>query len=351
MKLSIIIVNYNVKFFIEQCLNSILASDLDFNYEIFVVDNNSTDGSVDYIQSKFNQPFIHLVANLENVGFARANNQAIQKARGKYILLLNPDTLLGEHVLKNASDFMDRTPNAGGVGVKMINGQGVFLPESKRGFPSPWVSFCKMSGLGLLFPKSPVFGQYYLRYLDEDKIHKVPILAGAFMMLRHEALDKIGLLDESFFMYGEDIDLSYRIVKGGYQNYYLPDTIIHYKGESTDRENAQAQKAFYEAMRIFFEKYFVSYSKLYSWIIQFGIHLSAFWGGFFKRRNKKSTCDLEAKYTVITFNKDDDDYNRIIEKMDDNKIKNVQFRIYTPKTNMIIGTGFTKSKTDDTIKK
>ena len=219
MKLSVIIVNYNVEHFLEQCLLSVRRSSYGIQVETFVVDNNSIDGSVKMVNEKF--PEVSIIANRENIGFSRANNQAIQKARGEYILLLNPDTVVEEHTFSKCLDFMDNHPIAGGLGVKMIDGKGKFLPESKRGLPTPSVAFYKIFGLSKLFPRSKKIGQYHLGYLSKNKNHEVQILSGAFMLLKRKALDKVGLLDESFFMYGEDIDLSYRILTGGYKNYYF----------------------------------------------------------------------------------------------------------------------------------
>ncbi len=220
MKLSVIIVNYNVKHFLEQCLHSVYKATKDIETEIFVVDNNSVDGSAQFVRDKFSD--LKIIENKQNVGFAKANNQAIQQAKGEYILLLNPDTVVEENTFSKVVDFMDQHPDAGGLGVKMIDGKGNFLPESKRGLPTPWVAFCKMFGLSQLFPKSKKFGQYHLSYLNENEIHEVDVLAGAFMLLRKKTLEKTGLLDETFFMYGEDIDLSYRITQAGYKNYYFP---------------------------------------------------------------------------------------------------------------------------------
>ncbi len=255
MELSIIIVNYNVKHFLEQCLHAALKAARGIDAEIFVVDNNSVDGSAQLIREKFNE--IHFIENRENVGFSRANNQAIRQAAGKYILLLNPDTVVEEDTFTKVIAFMNEHPEAGGLGVKMIDGKGNFLPESKRGLPTPWVAFYKMFGISRLFPKSRKFGKYHLSYLDENETHEVDVLAGAFMLLRKEALDKVGLLDETFFMYGEDIDLSYRITQGGYKNFYFPETtIIHYKGESTKKGSLNYVKVFYNAMIIFARKHF-----------------------------------------------------------------------------------------------
>ena len=255
MKLSIIIVNYNVKFFLEHCLHSLEKAISNCECEVFVVDNHSVDDSCSMLKNKF--PWVKLIENKKNLGFAKANNQAIRQASGEYVLLLNPDTVVQEDTLDKCIHFMDQHPDAGGLGVKMIDGKGHFLPESKRGLPTPRVAFFKISGLSRLFPRSRFFNRYHLGHLDENEVHQVEILPGAFMMLRKSVLDKTGLLDESFFMYGEDIDLSYRIINAGYKNYYFPETlIIHYKGESTKKGSINYVKVFYKAMAIFAEKHF-----------------------------------------------------------------------------------------------
>ncbi len=243
--------------------------------EIIVVDNNSIDGSVDLVREKF--PDVKLIANKENTGFSRANNQAMEIAQGQYVLLLNPDTVVEEDTFEKCVSFMDMHPNAGGLGVKMIDGTGNFLPESKRGLPSPWVAFYKIFGLSTLFRRSKKFGRYHLSYLDKDQIHEVEILSGAFMLMRKEALNKVGLLDEDFFMYGEDIDLSYRILKGGYKNYYYPETsIIHYKGESTKKSSVNYVFVFYRAMVIFAKKHFSEKNaNWFSFLINLAIYLRA----------------------------------------------------------------------------
>lgn len=277
MKLSIIIVNYNVKYFLSQCLRSVQLSieNGGFPVEVFVVDNHSVDGSCYLIREQF--AWVKLIENEQNVGFSKANNQAIRQAIGEYILLLNPDTVLEQDTLKKVIDFMDNHPEAGGLGVRMIDGKGNFLPESKRGLPTPQVAFFKISGLSKLFPKSKLFNRYHLGYLNEHSIHEVDVLSGAFMLLRKEMLDKAGLLDETFFMYGEDVDLSYRITLAGYKNYYFPETtIIHYKGESTKKGSINYVRMFYSAMAIFAEKHFRSkQSKLMSSFIHFAIWLRA----------------------------------------------------------------------------
>ncbi|MFA9391694.1 MAG: glycosyltransferase [Prolixibacteraceae bacterium] len=272
MKLTVVIVNYNVKHFLEQCLYAVEKAIQTIPAEVYVVDNNSVDGSTGMLIHKF--PWVKLIANKQNLGFSKANNQAMRLARGEYILLLNPDTVVEEDTFGKVILFMDQHPDAGGLGVKMIDGKGNFLPESKRGLPTPWVAFHKIFGLSALFKKSKVFGKYHLSFLSNDEIHEVDVLAGAFMLMRKETLDKVGLLDEDYFMYGEDIDLSYRITKGGYKNYYFPETtIIHYKGESTKKGSLNYVRMFYNAMIIFANKHF---SKQYAGLFSFFIHLAIY---------------------------------------------------------------------------
>lgn len=275
VKLSIIIVNYNVEYFLEQCINSCLKAMETVPCELFVVDNNSIDGSVDMVRAKF--PQVHLIANKENLGFSKANNQAMRLANGEYVLLLNPDTVVEEDTFVKVVEFMDAHPDAGGLGVRMLDGKGKFLPESKRGLPTPSVAFFKIFGISKLFPKSRLFGRYHLGYLDEFETNEIEILSGAFMLMRKEALDKVGLLDEAFFMYGEDIDLSYRIVLGGYKNYYFPETrIIHYKGESTKKSSVNYVFVFYRAMIIFARKHFSQKNaRLFSFLINAAIYFRA----------------------------------------------------------------------------
>lgn len=275
MDISIIIVNYNVKHFLEQCLYSVYKALQNIEGEVFVVDNNSVDGSCQMVKEKFSS--VTLIENKENVGFSKANNQAMRLSKGRYLLLLNPDTFVQEDTLIKCIKFCDKTPDAGGLGVKMIDGKGDFLPESKRSLPTPAVAFYKIFGLSSLFPKSKVFGKYHLGYLDKEKTHKVDVLAGAFMLLRKTVLDKIGLLDEAFFMYGEDIDLSYRITLGGFNNYYYPETpIIHYKGESTKKGSINYVMVFYKAMIIFARKHFTqNNANIYSILIYLAIYFRA----------------------------------------------------------------------------
>ncbi|MBR4136565.1 MAG: glycosyltransferase [Bacteroidales bacterium] len=275
MKLSIVIVNYNVCYFLEQALHSVFKALAHVDGEVWVVDNNSMDNSLEMLAEKF--PQVKVIANKENVGFSKANNQAIRESSGEYVLLLNPDTVVEEDTFEKCLCFMDETPDAGGLGVKMVNGKGEFLPESKRGIPYPSVAFYKLFGLSKLFPRSRKFGAYHLTYLDENEVHEVEVLSGAFMMLRKSVLDQIGLLDEDYFMYGEDIDLSYRVLKGGYKNYYFPETrIIHYKGESTKKGSLNYVHVFYKAMQIFAQKHFsLKNARLFNFFINFAIWFRA----------------------------------------------------------------------------
>jgi GT2 family glycosyltransferase len=275
VKLSIVIVNYNVEYFLEQCLHSVFNAVKNIDAEVFVVDNNSVDGSCDMVRERF--PDAILIDNKENLGFSKANNQAIRVSTGEYALLLNPDTVVEEDTFEKVVNFMDEHPDAGGLGCKMIDGKGKFLPESKRGLPTPQVAFYKMIGLSRIFPKSKKFGRYHLGYLDDDEVHEIEILAGCFMLMRKSVLDKVGLLDEDFFMYGEDIDLSYRIILGGYKNYYYPHTrIIHYKGESTKKSSVNYVFVFYNAMIIFARKHFSEKNaRLFTLLINMAIYLRA----------------------------------------------------------------------------
>jgi GT2 family glycosyltransferase len=255
MELTVVIVNYNVKYFLEQCLRSVFSAIQTIEAEVFVVDNHSSDGSVEWIKKQF--PEVNLIANEENVGFSKANNQAIRLAKGKWILLLNPDTIVPENCFSEILSYCANHQRLGGLGVKMLDGSGAYLPESKRGLPTPEVAVYKMLGLTKLFPKSPRFGAYYHGNLPEKEPQKVEVLAGAFMWMRKSILDEVGLLDETYFMYGEDIDLSHRIRLAGYENHYFPYTpIIHYKGESTRKESYRYVRAFYGAMIIFAKRYF-----------------------------------------------------------------------------------------------
>jgi GT2 family glycosyltransferase len=288
MKLSVVIVNYNVKYYLEQCLHSVQRAMKDIDGEIIVVDNHSRDGSAGYLKRRF--PHVSFVESNHNLGFARANNIAIRQSSGEYVLLLNPDTFVGEEVLVKAIEFMDSHPRAGGAGVMMYTPEGIRANESRRGIPTPYVSLLKMLGLTR---------RYYMSHLPWEEPARIDVISGAFCLLRRTALDSVGLLDEDFFMYGEDIDLSYRLLKGGYENWYLPLPIVHYKGESTQKTSFRYVHVFYQAMLIFFRKHYSHMSLLITFPIMVAIYLRAilaliemlYWrmkrslGFFGKRRN------------------------------------------------------------------
>jgi len=273
--LAVVIVSYNVRFFLEQALRAVFQSAGDLSVEVWVVDNQSSDDSVSMVRERF--PSVRLLANSRNLGFARANNQALAQITAPYVLLLNPDTLLQEDTLSRCLRFLEANPSAGALGVRMIDGSGHFLPESKRGLPTPWVAFCRISGLSALFPKSRLFNTYNLGFLPEHQTVQVPVLSGAFFLLRRKALERAGYLDERFFMYGEDIDLSVRIGQAGYTNWYFPETtIIHYKGESTRKGSVNYVRIFHEAMVLFARKHFSgSRRSLYLGLLTLAIFLHA----------------------------------------------------------------------------
>lgn len=255
MLISVIIVNYNVKYFLEQCLLSVIKASQNLAVEVLVVDNNSTDGSKEFFSQKFKE--VQFFWQQENVGFGRANNFALAKAKGNYILFLNPDTILEEETFIKSLKFYEQHEKAGGLGVRMIDGSGNFLKESKRMLPDFSTSFFKMLGFSSIFPGSKIFDRYYAGQLNENKIGEIDVLAGAyFMMPRNLALQLEGF-DPDFFMYGEDVDLSYRIQKSGYKNYYFPEIVLlHFKGESTQKKSAFYVEHFYGAMQLFINKHF-----------------------------------------------------------------------------------------------
>lgn len=265
MKLTIVIVSYNVRTFVAQCLDSVQkASEGIDGVEVFVVDNASSDDTVDYIGTHY--LWVRLIANDDNLGFSRANNIAIRQAEGEYVLLLNPDTIVAEPTLRACVSFMDALPQAGGLGVRMHNADGTLAPESRRAIPSPWVSCLKMLG----FTK-----RYYMSHLSWDEPGRIEVVSGAFFMLRRQALVQVGLLDEDFFMYGEDIDLSYRLLKGGWENWYHPSDIVHFKGESTQKSSFRYVHVFYQAMLIFFRKHYGHQSFLFTVPVKLAIYFRA----------------------------------------------------------------------------
>jgi hypothetical protein len=273
MDLSVIIVNYNVRQFLENSLTSIYRALVGIEAEVFVVDNASDDGSVEMVKAKF--PQVRLIENTANVGFARANNIALRQARGRYILLLNPDTVVQEDTCKVMMRFLDDHPEAGLAGCKILNPDGTFQLPCRRSFPTPWVAFTKIFGLSALFPHSKLFGRYNLTYLSPDETYPVDAVSGSFMMVRRDVYEKVGGLDEAFFMYGEDLDWCYRIRQAGYKVYYVHTTkIIHFKGESTRRSDIDEVRTFYQAMQLFVEKHF-SRSLIVEIFLTIGITLRA----------------------------------------------------------------------------
>lgn len=270
MKLSVIIVSYNVKHYVEQCLISLRRALNGIDAEVFVVDNHSHDGTVELLRAQF--PEVRVVASNHNLGFARANNIAIRQSQSEYVLLLNPDTVVAENTIAECIGFMDEHPKAGGLGARMLRADGNDAKESRRGLPTPAVAFYKMSGLCSRFPRSRRFGHYYMGYLPWDEPAQIEVISGAFCFLRRAAIDEVGLLDEDFFMYGEDIDLSYRLLRGGYENWYLPTKILHYKGESTQKSSFRYVHVFYDAMLIFFRKHYAHASLFFTIPIKAAIY-------------------------------------------------------------------------------
>ena len=264
-KICVIIVSYNVCQLLDECLQSVERALDGVESDIFVVDNRSTDHTVETLRPK--HPQVNFIANPTNVGFARANNQAIRRSDAEYVLLLNPDTVVYEPTIKGCLDFMDQHPEAGGAGVRMLTREGNPAPESRRAVPTPWVSMLKMLG----FTR-----RYYMSNLPWDQPGRIEVVSGAYCLLRRQALNQVGLLDEDFFMYGEDIDLSFRLLKGGWQNWYLPFDIIHYKGESTEKTSFRYVHVFYDAMLIFFRKHYGHLSFLLSLPIKMAIYFRAF---------------------------------------------------------------------------
>jgi GT2 family glycosyltransferase len=274
VKLSVIIVSYNVKDYLRQCLDSLNKALEGIEADVYVVDNHSKDNTVAYLKKYYRH--VNYISCNHNLGFARANNIAIRQSEGEYVLLLNPDTIVGENVLRKAVNFMDSHPGAGGAGVRMLKTDGTPAMESRRGLPTPMTSLYKMCGLCERYSKSRRFGKYYMSYLGWDEPAQIEVISGAFCLLRRTALNKTGLLDEDFFMYGEDIDLSYRLLKAGYENWYLPVSILHYKGESTQKSSFRYVHVFYEAMLIFFRKHYSSFSFWISVPIKIAIMFKAF---------------------------------------------------------------------------
>ncbi|WP_130735566.1 glycosyltransferase family 2 protein [Flavobacterium sp. J27] len=366
MQLSVIILNYNVRYFLEQCIYSVQKALANLNPddsgEIIIVDNNSSDGSCEMVKRLF--PNIQLIENKENLGFPKGNNIGVAVAKGEYICILNPDTVLAEDTFTKLFQADYGQQNTGIVGCKLIDGSGSFLPESKRGLPTPWVSITKIFGLYKLFPKWHWFNQYYAQHISENTSGKVAILVGAFMFMKRNLYLEIGGFDEDCFMYSDDIDLSYTAIKHGYENYYYPKTtIIHYKGESTVRDGAYMER-FRNAMQYFYKKHFKK-SFLFDTMMRFGSFLFVI-----LKKNQQNTAKRKIdSYIIFTknkfdlnvgepicylssfemfkkvsgenieiiFNTDDFSYVEIINFMQLNKNKNITYKNYFPHSKFLIG--------------
>lgn len=286
MKISVVIVNYNVKYYVGQCIDSVRRALRGIDSEIIVVDNHSRDGSVDYL-SKIEG--VRIIESGHNLGFSKANNIAIRQSTAEYVLMLNPDTIVAEDAIRMIIDFADSHPQAGGIGVRMHNDWGTTARESRRGLPSPMTSFYKMIGLSKRLPQHRKFGRYYMGWLLWDSPSRIEVVSGACFLVRRKALDKVGLMDEDYFMYGEDIDLSYRLLKGGWENWFVPADIIHYKGESTQKTSFNYVHVFYNAMLIFMRKHYSHLSWLIIWPLQIAVYfiaLLALMGTLFDRMKK-----------------------------------------------------------------
>ena len=286
MKISVVIVNYNVKYYVGQCIDSVRRALQGIDSEIIVVDNHSRDGSVDYL-SKIEG--VRIIESGHNLGFSKANNIAIRQSTAEYVLMLNPDTIVAEDAIRMIIDFADSHPQAGGIGVRMHNDWGTTARESRRGLPSPMTSFYKMIGLSKRLPQHRKFGRYYMGWLPWDSPSRIEVVSGACFLVRRKALDEVGLMDEDYFMYGEDIDLSYRLLKGGWENWFVPADIIHYKGESTQKTSFNYVHVFYNAMLIFMRKHYSHLSWLIIWPLQIAVYfiaLLALMGTLFDRMKK-----------------------------------------------------------------
>ncbi len=359
MQLSVIILNYNVRFFLEQCVLSVQKALENIDGEIIVIDNNSSDDSCEMMKQLF--PNVKLIENKENLGFPKGNNIGVAQAKGDYICILNPDTVVAEDTFSKILNTKNWQQNTGIIGCKLIDGTGNFLPESKRGVPTPWVSFTKIFGL---YKVSNVFGKYYAQHLTENQSGKVDILVGAFIVMQRELYNEIGGFDEKCFMYSDDIDLSYMVLQKGKYNFYFHETaVIHYKGESTVRDE-KYMKRFQEAMQFFYKKHFKK-----SFVFDFFMRIGAMVFSLIKKNqskevireideyivfskdslqlnlNKKETIlndfsefknDLNASFEII-FDTNSFSFKEIIEFMNCNKSKNLTFKNYISKSNFIIG--------------
>ncbi|WP_313808323.1 glycosyltransferase family 2 protein [Flavobacterium sp.] len=293
MQLSVIILNYNVRYFLEQCVLSVQKALENIDSEIIVVDNCSADDSCEMMKSRF--PNVKLIENKANLGFPKGNNLGVAEAKGEYTCILNPDTVVAEDTFEKVLHFAKSKPDLGIVGCKLIDGTGNFLPESKRGVPTPWVAFTKIFGLYKIFPKSSFFNKYYAQHLSENQTGKVDILVGAFMVMQRELYLEVGGFDENCFMYSDDIDLSYLVLKSGKSNYYFHETsVIHYKGESTVRDGTY-MKRFREAMQFFYKKHFGG-----SVIFDVFMRMGAFTFSLLKKNQQKQVSYNIEEYVLFS---------------------------------------------------
>ena len=366
MQLSIVILNYNVRYFLEQCVRSVENAIKNLDAEIIVIDNNSSDDSCEMMKQRFSH--IKLIENNQNLGFPKGNNIGVAQAKGEYICILNPDTAVAEDTFMRVLAFAQKQSDLGIVGVKLIDGTGNFLPESKRGIPTPWVAFTKITGLYKIFPKSRIFGKYYAQHLSENETGKVDILVGAFMMMKRDLYNEIGGFDENCFMYSDDIDLSYRVLKEGKSNYYFHETlVIHYKGESTVKDETY-MKRFQEAMNFFYKKHF-KVSFFFFVFMKMGIlffsFVKMFQGKSKQKRNpqnyilvsqdeflkdvlenklknpiqlqKSAQFVFENKNSEVIFDQNFNSFKTIIDAFETNKNKGMSFKILPKSSRFLIG--------------
>ena len=342
MKISVVIVNYNVKYYVGQCIDSVRRALQGIDSEIIVVDNHSRDGSVDYL-SKIEG--VRIIESGHNLGFSKANNIAIRQSTAEYVLMLNPDTIVAEDAIRMIIDFADSHPQAGGIGVRMHNDWGTTARESRRGLPSPMTSFYKMIGLSKRLPQHRKFGRYYMGWLPWDSPSRIEVVSGACFLVRRKALDKVGLMDEDYFMYGEDIDLSYRLLKGGWENWFVPADIIHYKGESTQKTSFNYVHVFYNAMLIFMRKHYSHLSWLIIWPLQIAVYfiaLLALMATLFDRMKKSLGFGgrYKREFPVLSFEGSDTMKEKcraiamrkglsVIDSLDDCK-QNIVVRVFDP---------------------
>jgi GT2 family glycosyltransferase len=336
MQLSIIILNYNVRYFLELCVLSAQQATQNLDAEIIVIDNNSSDDSCEMMKLRF--PNIKLIENKENLGFPKGNNIAVREAKGEYICILNPDTVVAEDTFEKILNSELWQLNTGIVGCKLIDGTGNFLPESKRGIPTPWVAFTKIFGLYKLFPNSSLFNKYYAQYLNENQTGKVDILVGAFMVMKRELYSEIGGFDEKCFMYSDDIDLSYRVLQKGKSNYYFHETtVIHYKGESTVKDGTY-MKRFQEAMNFFYKKHF-KVSFFFSLFMKIGIVFFSFVKMF---QGKVKSKPSPEKYLLISD-------SELIRETIENKLQKKTERILLENGKAVFSQSFSEKRNVEVI--